>query len=294
MFGIIIGKGEVRFGPAEEFVPIEEPTMLRQSVRFLPVLMLALACAAMAQGTFAHIAYGAGYTTTFTFVNSSPSNQTSLNLYFYGDNGSTLTPPIQGVTNPTSPYSFTIPAGGAATIVLPDPGNLAATVTGWASLQSLDGIPVKGQGSFKRVYPGFPDYEMAVPLIGAATECIIPFPDMSAMILIPFDNTTGVHLTAFAIANTTSASQTLSIEFDDQSGAKILGDTWTLPANNHTSFLSTDTTTPSPASMPHGYAATAGKMGTLKISASIQDIGVLALLVNQTSGTLTTVLPISQ
>ena len=82
-----IGRLEVRFGPAKEFVPIEEPTMLRQSVRLLPVLILGFANAAMAQGTFAHIAYGAGYTTTFTFVNSSPSNQTSLNLYFYGDNG---------------------------------------------------------------------------------------------------------------------------------------------------------------------------------------------------------------
>jgi hypothetical protein len=267
--------------------------MLRQSIRLLSILLLVCAGAAMAQGTFAHIAYGGGYTTTFTFVNGSPSLQTSLNLYFYGDNGSPLTPPIQGVTSPASPYNFTIPAGGAVTIVLPDPGNLPSTVTGWASLQSLDGTPVAGQGSFKRHVTGSPDYEMVVPLIGAATDCIIPFPDPSASILIPFDNTTGVHTTAFAIANTTSSSQTFAIEFDDQSGNKISSDSWTLAAGLHTSFLTTDATPPAVAGSPHGYAATAGKMGTLKISASIQNIAVLALLVSP-AGVLTSVLPISQ
>ena len=268
---------------------------MHQSIRLLPILLLVAGGGAMAQGTFAHIAYGSGYTTTFTFVNSSATDQASLRLYFYGDNGAALAPPIQGVSNPPSPYTFTVPGGGSTTVVLPDPGNLAVSVTGWASVVSNDGIPVSGQGSFRRHAAGSPDYEMAVPLIGAATECIIAFPDPSSSIQIPFDNLAGVHLTAFAIANTTGSSQTFNIVFQDQSGNILVTDRWTLPANNHSAFLTTDGTTP-PATPggPHGYAAVAGKIGTLKISAAIQDIGVLALLVNVTSGTLTAVLPIAR
>jgi hypothetical protein len=240
---------------------------------------------ARGQGTFAHIAYDGGYQTTFTFVNQSLTDQASLSLYFYGDTGTTLTPAIQGVANPTSPYSFTIPAGGSTVIVLPDSG-AATSTTGWASLQSVNGVPVSGQGSFRRHAPPNPDYEMVVPLIGASSDCIVPFPASDATITIPFNNVAGAYITAIAIANATNSAQAVPIAFYDQSNNQLTSDTLNLAALNHTAFGTSSK-----------YPATAGQQGVIRISAGIQNIAVLALMVsvsNPSAETMTSVLPITQ
>jgi hypothetical protein len=253
------------------------------------ILLVLFACAALAraQGNLAHFTYGGGYTATFTFVNQDKANAANASLYFYNDDGSAATVPVGGVSTP-SPYSFTIPANGSATFVLPDPGAGNAP-WGWAQLVVADSGPVNGQLTFRRsASASAPATETVVPLSGTQTVCLIPLPGSTPVTIIPFDNTTGVHGTAIALANTTSSALTLTFEFDDQSGnvisqhANII-----LGAKNHTAWLMTAS---------NEYPETTNKIGAMKITgmANSSDLAIVALLFNTASNTLTTVLPIMQ
>ena len=91
--------------------------MLGKAFRLLLAGFALTAGCALAQGTFAHITYGAGWQTTFTFVNLSSTDTANLSLFFYNEDGTTLAAPVQG--GPTgSPYNFSIAPSGATTIVL--------------------------------------------------------------------------------------------------------------------------------------------------------------------------------
>jgi hypothetical protein len=260
--------------------------MLSKVIRLSMLALVAGFGAASAQGTFGHIAYGDGWQTTFTVVNQDQSTIATANLYFYSDTGATLSPTATGCTG--SPCSFSVAPSGSTTVVLPDVGT--TTFSGWASLQVTNGVSVSGQAVFRQNLGGaHPILEAAVPLTGGAPVCIISIwnEEPTHYILVPFDNTTGSHTTALAFANTTAASMAVPIEFDNQAGTAIVTDTLTLPAMNHTAYLSTT-----------NYPATAGQVGVLRItlpaSANIGDLTALALLANSVSGTLTTVLPITQ
>jgi hypothetical protein len=253
------------------------------------VLSVLFVCAnlAFAQGNFAHFTYGGGYTSTFTFVNQDTTAAASASLYFYNDDGSAATLQVGGVST-RSPYRFTIPANGSTTVVLPDPG-ISNAPWGWAQLVVTDSGPVNGQLTFRRsASAAAPATETVVPLSGVQTACIFPFPDTTPVILIPFDNTSGVHGTAIALANTTSVALALTLEFDDQAGNVISKHAnVNLGAKNHTAWLMTDS---------KAYPETTNKAGTLKITGMSynSDLAVVALLFNTASNTLTTVLPILQ
>jgi hypothetical protein len=224
---------------------------------------------------------------TFTFVNQDTTAAASASLYFYNDNGTAATLPMNGVSMP-SPYSFTIPANGSTTVLLPDPGTSNAP-WGWAQLVVTDSGPVNGQLIFRRSgSASAPATETVVPLSGVQTPCIIPLPDTTPVTIIPFDNTTDVHGTAIALANTTSAALTLTFEFDDQAGNVISKHAnVSLGAKNHTAWLMT---------AANEYSETANKVGTMKITGMSysSDLAVVALLFNTASNTLTTGLPILQ
>jgi hypothetical protein len=255
--------------------------------RVLRLVLFACASLARAQGNFAHYTYGGGYTATFTFVNEDPSNVAQASLSFYNDDGSAATVPLAGVSTP-SPYNFTIPANGSTTLVLPDPGG-SNSPWGWAQLVVTDSGPVNGQLTFRRsASASAPATETVVPLSGVQTACIIPLPDSTPVTITPFDNTTGVHGTAIALANTTSATLALNFEFDDPAGNVISKHAnVSLGAKNHTAWLMTASSE---------YPETTNKVGTMKITGmtSSSDLAVVALLFNTVSNTLTTVLPITQ
>lgn len=243
---------------------------------------------ASAQGTFGHIAYGGGWQTTFVLVNESTTTAAAANLIFYSDTGANLPLQVNG-GSAVSPYSVSIPPGGSVSLVVADTGNPSPS-DGWASLQVSNGVALSGQAIFRQALGSpHPTIEAAVPITGGAPVCIFSFWEVEPThyVLVPFDNTTNVHLTGFAFANTTSSSISAPIEFEDQTGASIATDTLNLPAMNHTSYVSTS-----------NYPATAGKAGILRITlpsgAGPGDLAVLALLVNPVTGTLTTVLPILQ
>jgi hypothetical protein len=262
--------------------------MLRSTTRLLTLLLAAGLAVASAQGTFGHIAYGAGWQTTFLVVNQDQTTEANVSLSFYSDSGVALAAPANSGTA-SSTYSFSIPPSGSASIVLADVGG-ATTYEGWANLQVTNGVSVSGQAIFRENLGGsHPILEAAVPFTGGPPACAVSFwsVEPTHYILVPFDNTTGVHVTALAFANTTSAAISAPIEFDDPTGAPIVTGTLNLAALNHTSFVSTT-----------NYPATAGKSGVLRItlpsSANPGDLSVLALLADSAAGTLTTLIPITQ
>lgn len=261
--------------------------MSRSGSRFQLLVLFACTFLARAQGNLAHFTYGGGYTSTFTFVNQDTTTAANASLYFYNDDGSAATVPVGGVSTP-SPYNFTIPANGSATFVLPDPG-IGNAPWGWAQLVVTDSGPVNGQLTFRRsAGASAPATETVVPLSGTQGACLLPLPNSTPVTVIPFDNTTGVHGTAIALANTTSSTLTLTFEFDDQAGNVISRHAnISFGAKNHTAWLMTAASE---------YPETTNKVGALKITGMpySSDLAVVALLFNTASNTLTTVLPITQ
>ena len=258
--------------------------MPRSILRFLTLGILCAAGAFGQQGTFAQIAYGGSWQTTFTLLNLSSTDVASVTLSFFGDDGSPLNAPVQGSGN-TASYTFTIPRGGAQNVVLSSSD--ATTIQGWASMTVTSGV-ARGQGSFRFQLPGGPLWEAVVPLSTPnATLCIYPFPPSpNPVILIPFDNTSGQYVTSLAIANTTGASLPVPIEFDDQSNNPLVTDTLNLTAMPHLAFRTIDR-------YPQQLA---GKKGILRIHASATSVTVLGLLSNITnsSNAITTIIPVTQ
>jgi len=233
------------------------------------------------QGTFAQIAYGGSWQTTFTLVNLNSSAGASVTLNFFGDGGSPLSAPVDGAGSLSS-YTFTIPPNGARNIVL---SSTDTSVTqGWASMVT-SGI-VRGQGSFRFVLANGQISEAVVPLTtpGVVAGCIIPIPQTNPLILIPFDNTSG-YVTSLAVANITTNAPSYAIEFVDQSNNPLVADTLNLSSLQHKAFVTTQ-----------AYPAVAGKKGIIRIHGSTADLSlptVLGLLSNSTN-TVTTIIPITQ
>jgi hypothetical protein len=232
------------------------------------------------QGTFAQIAYGGSWQTTFTLLNLSSTDVASVTLSFFGDNGLPLNAPVQDFGNASS-YTFTIPAGGAQNVVLASSNS--TTTQGWATMSVASGI-VRGQGSFRFLLPGGQISEAVVPLSTSGVAlCILPFPPSSnPVILVPFDNTTGQYVTSLAIANTSNTPLAVPVEFYDQSNNQLVTDTLHLAVNQHMAFVT-----------PQSYSALTGKKGILRIRESTAFVTVLGLLSNATNA-ITTIIPVTQ
>jgi hypothetical protein len=254
--------------------------MPRFVLRFFVLSVLCVGVAS-GQGTFGQIAYGGCWQTTFTLVNTSAQSAASVSLFFYADDGSPLSAPVRGIGNVSS-YQFTISVNGAQDVVLSSTD--ANTTQGWASITTAGGVTVRGQGSFLCHNSGRPDFEAVVPLsTSGSTECILPFPQSpNPVIVIPFDNTVGQHVTSLGFANTTNATLAVPVEFDDQSNNPLVTDTLNLAAMHHTAFVTTDK-----------YPTLVGRKGILRIKASTANLTVLGLLFNDT-GAFTTIMPITQ
>jgi hypothetical protein len=249
------------------------------------LLLLSIVCAGAAfgqsvAGTFAQIAYGGSWQTTFTLINVDSIDLASVTLNFFGDTGSPLNVPVQGFGS-TSSYTFTIPPSGATNVVLSSTDS--TTIQGWASMTVVSGT-VRGQGSFRFLLANGQLSEAVVPLsTSGSAACIIPFPPSSnPVILLPFDNTGGYN-SSIAIANLTNAQISIPIEFDDQSNHQLKTDTIVLPAMGHTALT---LATSYPQQLP-------GTKGIIRIQQSTSNITVLGLLSNPTFAT-TTIIPIAQ
>jgi hypothetical protein len=148
------------------------------------------------QGSFAQIAYGGGWQTTFTLVNPSAPSLAFVTLDFYGDNGLPLNVPIQGAATTTS-YTFSIVPGGQQSVVLSSTDPTESQ--GWASI-NVSGT-ARGQASFRRLLPNKTISEAVIPLSTSGfAVCVVPTAAPS-VILLPFDNTTGEYVTSLASPN---------------------------------------------------------------------------------------------
>lgn len=249
--------------------------------RFHRFVALSIICAGSVfaqpqQGSFAQIAYGGGWQTTFTLVNPSQTSLAFVTLNFYGDNGAPLNVPIQDSGTTTS-YTFSIVPGGQQSVVL---SSTALTDSqGWASID-VSGT-VRGQASFRRLLPSKTITEAVVPLSTSGfAVCVVPTAAAS-VILLPFDNTTGQYVTSLALANTTTGALSVPFEFVDQSNNVLVADTINLTARQHIAIVTPDT-----------YPALAGKRGTLRLHQTPDKLTVLGLLANSTNS-ITTIIPIT-
>jgi hypothetical protein len=254
--------------------------MSRFFVRFFALSALC-AGGASGQGTFADIVYGECWQTTLTLVNMNTESAATVTLFFYGDNGSPLSAPVQGVGNVPS-YQLMISPNGSQLVVLAstDPNY----TEGWANMTTAGGVVVRGQAWFSCHHAGSPDFEGVVPMsTSGSTGCIVPLPPpANPVIELPFDNTTGQHVTSLAFANTTSAALAVPIEFDDQLNNPLVKDTLNLLAMNHQTFTTTT-----------NYPQLAGTKGVLRIKASTANLTALGILTNP-SGAFTTIMPVVQ
>jgi hypothetical protein len=246
--------------------------------RFIVLSIVCAACAFGQPASFAQIAYGGSWQTTFTLLNESDTLLAHVTLSFIGDDGMPLNAPVQGVGT-TSSYTFTIVPGGLQSVVLAssDP----TTSQGWASMDVGGSGIVRGQASFRLLLPTKMISEAVVPLSTSGSAlCIVPSPAPS-VILLPFDNTTGQYVTSIALANTTQGLLSVPIEFDDQSDNLLVADTLSLTAMQHVAVVT-----------PQAYPALAGKKGVLRIHQSPLYVSLVGLLSNATNS-ITTIIPIT-
>jgi hypothetical protein len=199
-------------------------------------------------GAMAHIASGAGWQTTFTLVNTGPTAATA-SLSFFGDNGSAVSLPLSfpqtGAASTANNVNQSIPPGGSLIVVVQDPGGVMST-TGSAVLTTTGNV-----GGFAVLRYNPTGQEAAVPLQAVNAPSYI----------LAFDNT-GVLSTGLALANLAAQAASVNVIIRDDSGAQIGTGSIDLPAQGHTSFMLTDTSS-------GGWAATAGVRGTVEFDTPV-------------------------
>jgi hypothetical protein len=205
-------------------------------------------------GSIAHIAVGAGWKTTFTFVNTG-ATASQLHLAIFDENGGPLALSVTFPQFPSTPAAEvstidrTLAAG--ALLIIESVGG-PTLLLGSAQL-TTDGA-VTGSAIFRYTVSG---QEAVVPLETRNPTAFV----------LPFDNTTGL-ANGLAISNITSTAAAVKIVITDDSGVNnIVTDTVSLSARGHLSFVLTDK-----------YALAAQRRGTIIIQApSNGQISVLGI-----------------
>jgi hypothetical protein len=225
-------------------------------------------------GAMAHIAVGAGWQTTFTLVNTGVT-PAAASLSFFGDDGSAASLPLSfpqtGAASTANNVNQSIPAGGSLIVEVQDSGGVLAT--GSAVLTTTGFV-----GGFAVLRYNPTGQEAAVPLQAAYGPSYI----------LAFDNTGGLS-TGLGIANLAAQAASVSVIVRDDTGAQIGTGSINLPAQGHTSFTLTDTSS-------GGWAVTAGVRGTIELDTpSGGRIAPLGLRVAAISGGFTiTTIPVMQ
>jgi hypothetical protein len=218
-------------------------------------------------GSIAHIAAGAGWETTFTFVNTG-TRASQLHLAIFDENGSSLPLPVTFPQSPTTPAAqvSTIDQTLAAGAVLIIESQGGPTLLLGSAQMTTDGA-VTGSAIFRNTVSG---QEAVVPL-----ETRNP-----AAFVLPFDNTAGL-ANGLAISNITSTAAAVKIVITDDSGVNnLVTDTVNLSARGHLSFVLTEK-----------YALTAQRRGTITIQGPANgQISVLGIRAT-TAGAYTSIPP---
>src|SRR5580658_9310247 len=137
-------------------------------------LWIAGATGVFGQGTFGQIAFGGCWQTTLTLINQNSAAMANVAIFFYGDDGSPLSTPVQGIGSVTT-YKFTIQPGNRQDVVLFNSDANSTAVEGWANVATTGDVELGGQGSFLCRTAGRPDYQSVVPLNALkSSPCLVP------------------------------------------------------------------------------------------------------------------------
>jgi hypothetical protein len=174
-------------------------------------------------GSFAQIASGGGWKTSITLTNQS-ANTVSAQINFYADNGNALTLPVafpQYASN-SAMSSVSVSVGPNNSVVIESGGAAGPVTVGWADVLSTGAL----SGSLA--------FALSAPLNSQGT---VPLDTkLSTSLSMPFDNTNG-YQTGFAMANQSSAAQTITVTLLDQKGVQLSSMPMTLLAYGHASFF---------------------------------------------------------
>jgi hypothetical protein len=204
-------------------------------------------------GTFAHLASGNGWTTTFVLVNTGTSGS-AVHLGFFADNGSPLTLPIsypQQGSAITHVNSVDTGMGVGSTLLIQTTGVDADPLLMGSAQLTVDG----SVGGF--VIFGYEN----------GNEAVVPLQTGNAGgYIIPFDNTAGTG-TGVAVNNVSSQAANVAVIFRDNSGAQIGTATIPVAAHGHSAIV-----------LQNQFPVTANTQGTVEFDAPIGvQIGALGI-----------------
>src|SRR5581483_1680403 len=202
-------------------------------------------------GVLSHIAFGGGWGTDVTLVNTS-TGPVSITLNFHGDDGNALTVPItvtqQGSIQSTtsSTVSTTL---NANTTWLVSVGATpfyyqTNTVVGWIDVLSSGSI---GGYAIFRSSP-----QTGSPSEGTAT-LQTQYP---TTVTLPFDNAAGFAM-GMALASMSLSPVTVTASIWDDNGVQLASQVFSMSANGHTSFT-----------LPNQFPITVGKRGIIRFQSN--------------------------
>jgi len=178
----------------------------------------------------------------------------TFTLRFYHTDGQPWPIALKGLGT-FSVWTGTIPLG--ASLFLETPGTASSTTSGWAYLDTYDRIG--GMAVFKTTSLPTHDAEAVVPLAN----------EFDDQFYIPFDNRNG-YVTSLAFVNPYEYwSVSVTLEFRDAAGNRVLLDKITLTALNHMAFETTNR-----------YPETIGKNGVIEFTVGTWGVPALGLLFN--------------
>ncbi len=181
----------------------------------MPVLRFALQGPA-AIGTvtttnlFAQFAFGGGYTTTFTFLNTG-TDATTGNLILTSDSGAALSGNISsngGSSVVASSVPISVPSGGSQSVTVTAINPSDPFSAGWARVESSGGN-LGGVANFQFVNGGVLTYDVGVLSTATTNAATVPISD----------NIVQGQITGYAIANTGSTPITIKIVLVNPDGS---------------------------------------------------------------------------
>ncbi len=195
------------------------PTALQAGViphiRSMPVLRFALqGPAAIGTATttnlFAQFAFGGGYTTTFTFLNTG-IDATTGNLILTSDSGAPLSGSISsngGSSVVASSVPISVPSGGSQSVTVTAINPNDPFSAGWARVESSGGN-LGGVANFQFVSGGVLTYDVGVLSAATTNAATVPIND----------NIAQGQVTGYAVANTGSTPITVKIVLVNPDGS---------------------------------------------------------------------------
>jgi hypothetical protein len=206
----------------------------------------------------AQVADGAGWKTSFAFVNLD-SAAMNFTMRFWGQDGQPLAMPLSNGS--TGEITATIPAGQSW--FMTTPGSAQILMQGWAEVASNGNLGITA--IFRRSMAGIPDSEGTVSGAGSGSHLVLAY-----------DNTQGF-VTGLALANTSSdVSESVSVLLRPEGASSVQGSI-SIPRHGQVTLALTS-----------GFPAVANTRGVIELIGSAADLTAIGLRFNP-AGSFTSV-----